>query len=369
MAPPPGTPTAFERFRSRSLAQIPCTFTSGWEDVLMPYGMARAGRILGDAALLDWADAWARHHHDAGYRDEISGPIIPSRDAAPGFVIGDFCGNWAGPIVQAELQRTRPETWREQSIRTLCDGLLRRAIRFPDGAFAHGGWEEGRRTLWVDTMFYSSSVLAEAFAITGEDRYATEAVRQALRHADWLQDADSGLYFHDIDPATRQRSDVFWSRGNGWAILALADTLRRCSSDIAGREQLLAAFRRLSAGLLKHQEASGLWRILLGNTESHLETSGSTMILAGLACGWSEGWLDASAREPILRGWRELLTWIDPAGALQGAQRPAGPGGWETHKLSTLGECTYATGLLWRLAADLVNSTLVEPSDLVRRPA
>ena len=64
-------------------------------------------------------------------------------------------------------------------------------------------------------------------------------------------------------------------------------------------------------------------------------------------------------RGAILRGWHELQTWIDPLGALQGAQRPAGIGGWETHKLSTMGECTYATGLFWRLLADLYQAGFI----------
>ena len=352
----------YGRFRARSLAQDPHAFNSGWEDVLVPYGLALAGRVLGDHALIDWAERWAQHHHDAGYVEEPEGPIIRSREPQAGHIIGDFCGNWGGPLVLASLYAVRPAPWLVESTRTICDALLRRAIRFPDGAFAHGGWEHGRRTLWIDTVFYGASVLADAFTVTRDTRYAEEAVRQAILHTRWLQDPSTGLYFHDLEPATEVRSQSFWARGNGWAILALVDTLRQCPREMSGWKELLAAYRQLASGLLRFQHPCGLWRIVPENEQAHLETSGSAMILAGLACGIAESWLDSSVSENIRRGWRELQTWIDHHGALQGAQRPAGLGGWETHKLSSIGECTYATGLLWRLIADLLRARLLDRS-------
>lgn len=348
------------RFRKHCLAQDPQSFSTGWEDVLVPYGMARAGRALGDEPLLTWAERWARHHHDGGYVEQASSPIITSREKRAGYVLGDFCGNWGGPLVHAMLHATRPAPWLVQGARQVCDTLLRHAIRFPDGAFAHGGWDYGRRTLWVDTLFYGSSVLAETFAITRDERYATEALHQARQHALWLQDPDSGLFFHDVEPTTGVRSATTWARGNGWVILALADTLRLCPRELPGWSEVLSSYRRLATALLRHQHACGLWRIMLENPEAHLETSGSAMILSGLACGLADGWIDPSVRGAILRGWHELQTWIDPLGALQGAQRPAGIGGWETHKLSTMGECTYATGLFWRLIADLHQAGLID---------
>jgi rhamnogalacturonyl hydrolase YesR len=355
----------YARFRAHSLAQDPDTFSTGWEDVLVPYGLARAGRVLGDDALLEWAERWARRHHNAGYLELPEVPIIRSREPRAGHIIGDFCGNWGGPLVLASLHDGPPVRWLTDGTRTICDALLRRAIRFPDGTFAHGGWDQGRRTVWVDTMFYSASVLAEAFVLTRNFGYAEEAVRQANLHTSWLQDSQTGLYFHDCEPATGERSRSFWARGNGWALLALVDTLRLCPREISGWEKLLTAYRRLAAGLLRFQHTCGLWRIVPENDESHLETSGSAMIVAGLACGIAEGWIDASVSENVMRGWRELQTWIDAQGALQGAQRPAGVGGWETHKLSSIGECTYATGLFWRLIADLVGARLVDRSALI----
>lgn len=353
--------SALALFRTRSLAADPARHTTGWEDVLVPYGMARAGHALGDDALLDWSERWFEHHHEAGYIEEFQGHHIGTLDGTRGHIIGDYCGNWGGPLVFAALHRARPDPRLVESTRTVCDALLRQATRLADGVMSHGGWERARRTVWVDTLFYSASVLAEAFAITGDERYAKEAVQQSLLHLRLLQDPTTGGIFHDVEPATGVRTSAFWARGNGWIILALVDVLRHCPRESAGYAELLDRYRALCTCLLRLQHSAGLWRIVPENPEAHLETSGSAMILAGLAGGFAHGWIEPNVRGPILRGWHEIQTWIDTHGALQGAQRPAGLGGWETHKLSPLGECTYANGLLWRLAADLAEAGLLQP--------
>jgi rhamnogalacturonyl hydrolase YesR len=327
----------------------------------MPYGMARAGLVFGDPPLIDWALRWFEFHHAAGYTEETAVPCIHSGERIAGHHLGEYCGNWGGPLVFAALYRARPKPELKEAAGIVCEALLRQASRLPDRAITHdGGWDHPRGTLWVDTLFYSSSILAEAYSVTGQRTYAEEAVRQALLHAKWLQDPGTGGFFHDVVPATGARSTSLWARGNGWAILALADTLRLCPADLPGWSDVLSSYRALATGMLRYQHSSGLWRIVPGNPDAHLETSGSLMILAGLANGLAAGWIDPSVRGPVMRGFNELQTWIDPRGVLQGAQGPAGVGGWETHKLSTLGECAYATGLFWRLLADLRTARLLE---------
>lgn len=357
-------PKPLSLFRDRSLGADPLRHTTGWEDVLVPCGIARAGQALRDPALLDWSSAWFEHHDAAGYPEGSHGLCVGTLDGTRGHILNDYCGNWGGPLVFAALHRARPDPRLVEATRAVCDALLRQGVRLADGVFAHGGWEHGRRTVWVDTLFYSGAVLAEAFAITGEIPYAREAVHQALQHLRLLQDPATGAIFHDIEPATGVRSNAFWARGNGWVILSLADVLRNCPREMPGWEELLARYRTLVTALLRLQHPCGLWRIVPENPEAHLETSGSAMILAGLAGGLAAGWIEPNVRGPLLRGWNELQTWIDSRGALQGAQRPAGPGGWETHKLSTLGECTYANGLLWRLIADLASAGILSADDL-----
>lgn len=135
-----------------------------------------------------------------------------------------------------------------------------------------------------------------------------------------------------------------------------------CPPDTPGWNDVLAIYRSLVTGLLRLQHPSGLWRIIPENPESHLETSGSAMILRGILRGVLEDRLEPGTASAILRGAREVASFIRPngplTGALMGSQRPAGPGGWERHKYVELGECTYTTGSFLALLALLTEAGL-----------
>jgi rhamnogalacturonyl hydrolase YesR len=254
----------------------------------------------------------------------------------------------AGPI-----HRVHSDPRHLPAVRQVCEHIFTGSLRLEGGVIAHGGRRANDRvTVWVDTLYYTASVLAEGYRLTGEPRYAAEALHQCIEHARFLQDV-SGLFFHDVNPAIDgTRSPAFWSRGNGWIMMALADTLRACPQDSPGWSEVMKIYRALVTGLFQLQHSCGLWRIVPECDEAHLEPSGSAMILTGLAIGLSSSWLEPQEVARLDRGLRELLTWITPEGTLVGAQYPAGLGGWETHKLSELGERTYATGALLRLLAE-----------------
>jgi rhamnogalacturonyl hydrolase YesR len=208
-------------------------------------------------------------------------------------------------------------------------------------------------------LYYTASVLANAYAAAGHRRYADEAVRQCALHAKHLRDEKTGLFFHDVNLKTGARTKAFWARGNGWIIMALADTLTLVPRDTAGYDEVLSIYRSQAAGLLSFQHSSGLLRIVPEEPTAHLETSGTTMLLCGLATGIGAGLLPNSQVEPLRRGFNEVITWINGKGQLLGSQQPAGLGGWETHKLVAMGESSYTTGAFLRLIADLGSTKLL----------
>lgn len=338
-------------FRKRLLKQTPSALNAGWEDTLVPQGMMIAGKAFQDEAFISFSKKWADHHLAAGIQNQ---PHAFHEKRPDGFFLNDYCGDWALALVFGPLYSETKDARYLPPILQFGEHILQHAVRLQDGIMAHGGWDYARKTVWVDTLYYAGSVLAETYRSTGEIRYAQEAIRQCLLHAQLLQDPGTGCYFHDTEPESGRRTPWFWSRGNGWIIMSLADTLRLCPSHLPGWNEVLKSYRSLVAGLLKYQHASGIWRIVPEKEESHLETSGSAMILVGLTVGLGHGWIESTLRSQILKGYEELLTWIRPRdGALMGAQSPAGLGGWETHKHSIMTECTYATGMFIRLVGEM----------------
>lgn len=337
--------TAFiRRVMARQAAKTNC----GWGDILIPQGLALCAKEFGNQEMKKWVEAWLAHH--------TSVPIDQSDfteghfHATHGFSLNTYCGGWGAPLVLGPMYDMTGRNDYASLLQETCNTILNRSVRLTDGVMAHGGFAV--HTVWVDTLYYAASSLAEAYRITKETNLANEAVRQCILHARWLQDSCTGCFFHDAHPATGRRTNWFWSRGNGWVILALADTLRHVPAKTEGYGKVLEIYRSLVTGLLRLQHPCGLWRIVPELSESHLETSGSIMIATGIAMGVADGWLENSLAAAVQRTLEELKTWIRPDGALMGAQRPAGSGGWDVHKLSRLDECEYATGLMLRLLAE-----------------
>jgi rhamnogalacturonyl hydrolase YesR len=350
--------SALERFRKRVLATKLETLNTGWEDVLVPQGLALGG-LADDDALGKLAERWIAPHLQTKEPGEAGFPAKSLKSGEPfqGVRLDTYCGDWGLPLVLAPLYRlTKREEYRRFAGR-ICEHILHKSLRLADGGIAHGGTSPVvRERLWVDTLYYTAAPLAATFALDGNPACATEAIRQCIAHAKHLQDPATGLFFHDAVPGTANRSDSFWARGNGWVIMSLLDTLTQVPRETAGWSTVLDSYRRLVTGLLRYQQPSGLWRIVPEDPESHLEVSGTTMILIGLLGGIEADLVQPEMAARVTRGFSELCTWIGRDGALQGAQRPAGLGGWETHKQSTLGECTYATGVFLRLLSMVATS-------------
>ena len=337
------------------------TVNTGWQDVLIAQGMA-SGALAGDTQMAAWVEEWAEHHAPIEPNCEGDWSVLASGRAYRGVRLSDYACDWGIPLVLVPLFLATGDNAYKERATVVCDHILSGGIRIADEGIAAGGIVKGdaaalvRERLWVDTLYYTSSPLAQTYQITGERRFAEEAIRQCLVHARYLQDPASGLFFHDAIPEKAVRPGFSWSRGNGWVILSLLDTLRYCPGDMEGRDAVLQIYVRLSSALLRLQHPCGLWRIVPEDEESHLETSGTAMILLGLLRGVEAGYLEKDALARVRRGLYELCTWIRPNGSLGGAQRPAGLGGWETHKLSDLGECTYASGIFLSLLVEAAQS-------------
>ena len=335
--------------RKHVLSGAPSNRDTGWLDVLVAQGAAHCGIKLQDEACLEWAKSWADHHLAVPL-----GTVVRNGGALQGIRLDDACADWGAPFVLAQLQLSEPKPSYLTAIRSIADHIIDKSPRAPDGTICHAkGWG-----IWVDTLYYTASPLANAYAATGEKRYAKEAVRQCLLHAKHLRDEKTGLFHHDKNLSTGARTPGYWGRGNGWIIMSLVDTLRLVPSDTEGYAEVLAIYRSQAEGLLRLQHESGMWRMVPEEPTAHLETSGTTMILYGLAAGINAGWIPESNTGAVRRGFEELITWINPQGQLMGSQGVAGCGGWETHKLSPIGESAYTTGVFLKLVTEMQSTKL-----------
>lgn len=161
-----------------------------------------------------------------------------------------------------------------------------------------------------DAVFMCGPILCEAGALTGEKRYFDAAV-QYLGQMRRLRERDDHLYRHG------HLCDAAWGRGNGFPAVGTAWCLTLLPQDHPGREDLLTAFRRHMAGLVKHQTENGLWRQVIDVPEAYEEFSATAMIGFSLQRGIASGWLDREAYQPhVDHAWQAICYRIQPGGKL-----------------------------------------------------
>lgn len=163
---------------------------------------------------------------------------------------------------------------------------------------------------YSDSVFMGTTILAQAGALTGEQRYFAMAARH-LRHMQQLVLRPDGLYRHRSD------ADVAWGRGNGFAALGLALTLSEMPRNTPDRAHVLRSFRNLMAALLPLQNANGMWRNVVDHPGAFAEYSGTAMIGFALQRGLERGWIRGrNYQQAVQRAWQAVNARTSDTGSL-----------------------------------------------------
>jgi unsaturated rhamnogalacturonyl hydrolase len=140
-----------------------------------------------------------------------------------------------------------------------------------------------------------------------------------------LYDTSAHLYYRDtkyIYPARQSPNGrkVFWSRGNGWALGALARILSELPATSPDRSEFVTTFQQMSAALKAVQRSDGFWNMSLYDPAHYPgpETSGTALFVYGMAWGINNGLLDKTTYEPVVaKAWNAMVTTaVHPSGKL-----------------------------------------------------
>ena len=188
-----------------------------------------------------------------------------------------------------------------------------------DGQF----WHNTRGSvMWIDGVFMGQMFALRYGSSIGDSAYCfDEAVKQITTCAKHSQKGDSGLYLHAwtdqadkckwADPRTGLSPEV-WSEGLGWYALVVVEALAALPKEHAGRAAVEDIYRRLAAGLKRHQDPqSGGWFMVVDKPAepgNWIDPSGTGMFVYALQRGIDLGLLDAKEFAPVVdRGYRKLL--------------------------------------------------------------
>lgn len=145
----------------------------------------------------------------------------------------------------------------------------------------------------------------------------------------------NGLWYRD---ANYTGTGTFWSRGNGWALSALAKVLAVLPATAPGRAEYLRVFKKMAETLRLTQRQDGFWNSSLLNPRDHggPESSGTAMFTFGLGWGINAGILDAARYQPtVTKAWTALSTKALQPNGLVGYVQPVGAAPGNAKKTDT----------------------------------
>jgi unsaturated rhamnogalacturonyl hydrolase len=147
-----------------------------------------------------------------------------------------------------------------------------------------------------------------------------------------LYDTTAHLYYRDasyIYPGTQTPNGkkLFWSRGNGWALGALARILTDLPSNDSNRAAYVKTFQELSAALKAVQRSDGFWNMSLYDPNYYPgpETSGTALFAYGMAWGINNGLLSKTTYTPVVaKAWNAMVGTAVHANGQLGYVQPVG---------------------------------------------
>jgi rhamnogalacturonyl hydrolase YesR len=181
---------------------------------------------------------------------------------------------------------------------------------------------------WVDALQMAMPVFARLGVLRDDPSYF-EAMWALYSHSrdvegGGLFDPATGLWWRDADYApggsyirSPNGEDIYWSRGNGWVLGALARVLDVLPGDEPHRAEYEADFEALAQALLPLQREDGFWSSSLTDPthceaggqagEDGPESSGTALFAYGFAWGIRHGLLDPlTFGPPLVAAWNGL---------------------------------------------------------------
>lgn len=168
--------------------------------------------------------------------------------------------------------------------------FLQDATRTEEGGISH---IRDEAELWVDSLYMLCPFLAKYGLAAKEPEAVEDAIRQFRLQSKYLQDDHRGLFRHEWrEQPNMYPESTFWSRGNGWAAMALVDTLEILPDDHHARSELVEIFCDLVETVVTLQDDTGYWHHILDDDRSPLETSGTLQFAYSFKKGIEAGVLD-----------------------------------------------------------------------------
>ncbi len=173
---------------------------------------------------------------------------------------------------------------------------------------------------WIDAIQMAMPIFAQLGNITGDTAYYNRAydmyMYSKLQHGEnGLYNPEDQLWWRDADfdpPYTEPNGeDCYWSRGNGWVVVAMARMLDLLPQDEPHRAEYETMLVEMSEALKKVQREDGYWNVSLHDPDNYggKELTGTAMFIYGMAYGVNNGLLDRAVYESVIyKAWNAMVS-------------------------------------------------------------
>jgi len=172
---------------------------------------------------------------------------------------------------------------------------------------------------WIDAIQMGMPIFAKLGVLENDDRYFEKMYEMYMftrnEHGDnGLFNEKDGLWWRDadFDPPYKEPNgeDSYWSRGNGWVIVALAKVLDIIPENEKHREQYISDLKTMAEALIPIQRKDGFWNVSLHDPKHFggKELTGTAMFVYAMAYGVNNGILDSDTYVPVIKkAWDAMI--------------------------------------------------------------
>lgn len=269
--------------------------------------------------------AAARHFArggDASSLDSVKARLTRFLHGQAPKVHGAYCSYQSGGNGSAYLYYLGKLPEARHQLLASAEELVRDHVRDADGIFAMPN-KERNDMIWIDSAYPVVPFLTWIGLAEDRQDLLDEAADQMRKMYRVLLDPTCGLLHQARGFAEPGRlTEDHWSRGNGWAILALADVLDVLPQDDPRHEAYQTMFRDLVAAAVGYQGKAGMWHQEITDHTSYPEVSGTGLILYGIGLGMRRGMLETSRFESALeKGVLGLMRYVAVDGSIHNCCR------------------------------------------------
>ncbi len=324
-----------------------------WQTQNMP----QAGRHEWNPQYTGWADGvflsavsdWAEYDNERSLREWYQGvaekvrwepawrTINPANDVAVSLAYAKI---WQNAEIKERFPLSEIGEWNTDKVRELFGGwgpLIPTIERLDyqmkycpqtDDSLRFENPLNHERWCWCDALYMAAPTYVAFANITGNQAYLDFMEKEFWLTFDVLYSPQDSLIYRDtrfIGQKEKNGAKVFWGRGNGWVLGALARVIDLLPADYPTRDRYVEMYQQMMARVASLQDENGYWHTSMLDTENYTspETSATGFFTYALWWGINRGLMGEEYVPKAEKAWKAMVAAVHPGGKL-GYVQPIG---------------------------------------------